>query len=99
MPGKRKGTMDIREILRRIRCGQSDRTIAKETGIDRKTVARYHAWADKQGLLEGELSSLPELQRLVEELNQATSPLSSRTANWYSSCVNRGSRLRRFTNG
>ena len=55
MPGKRKDTMDIREIVRRIRQGQSNRAIAKEIGIDRKTVGRYHTWAREQGLLDGEL--------------------------------------------
>ena len=68
MPGKRKDTMDIREILRRIRQGQSDRAIAKEVGIDRKTVGRYHTWAREQGLLDGELPALGELQRLVKEI-------------------------------
>jgi DNA-binding NarL/FixJ family response regulator len=29
MPGKRKETMDIREILRRLRQGRSNRTVAK----------------------------------------------------------------------
>ena len=75
MPGKRKDTMDIREIVRRIRQGQSNRAIAKEIGIDRKTVGRYHTWAREQGLLDGELPALDELQRLVEGiLNNDTPP-------------------------
>ena len=41
MPGKRKRTMDIREMLRHLRQGQSDRAIAATTGVDRKTLARY----------------------------------------------------------
>ncbi|HDD25284.1 MAG TPA: transposase, partial [Chloroflexi bacterium] len=67
--------MDIREIVRRIRQGQSNRAIAKEIGIDRKTVGRYHTWAREQGLLDGELPALDELQRLVEGiLNNDTPP-------------------------
>jgi len=67
MPGKRKETMDIREMMRRLRKGQSHRAIAKAMNVDRKTVGRYHAWAQEQGLLEGDLPSLSDLQRLLEE--------------------------------
>ena len=75
MPGKRKDTMDIREILRRLRKGQSDRAVAKALRVDRKTVGRYHSWAAEQGLLDGPLPSLGELQQLVQEtLNSASPP-------------------------
>jgi hypothetical protein len=67
MPGKRKETMDIREMLRHLQRGQSNRAVAKALGIDRKTVARYRTWATEQGLLKESLPSLSELQRLVEE--------------------------------
>ena len=67
MPGKRKDTMDIREILRRLRKGQSDRAVAKALGVDRKTVGRYRNWAAEQGLLEGSLPPLNELHQLVKE--------------------------------
>ena len=67
MPGKRKETMDIREILRRLRAGQSNRAIAQAMGINRKTVGRYRAWAAKEGLLEGPLVPLGQLQQLLEE--------------------------------
>ena len=52
MPGKRKETMDIREMLRHMRRGQSNRAVAEPMGIDRKTVARYRSWASEQALLE-----------------------------------------------
>jgi transposase len=67
MPGKRKETMDTREILRRLRAGESNRAVARAMGIDRKTVGRYRAWAAKQGLLEGPLPSLGELHQMLEE--------------------------------
>ena len=67
MPGKRKETMDIREMLRRLRKGQSDRAIGKAMKIDRKTVGRYRTWATEQGLLEGALPCLSDLQRLLDE--------------------------------
>ena len=47
--------MDIREFIRHIREGRSDRTIARCLNINRKTVARYRTWAEEQGLLEGRL--------------------------------------------
>ncbi len=42
--------IDVREVLRRWAAGQSQRQIARETGIDRKTVARYIAAALELGL-------------------------------------------------
>ena len=43
---------DIREVLRRYQAGQSTRQIARETGLDRKTVGRYVASATSQGIKE-----------------------------------------------
>jgi transposase len=74
MPGKRKDTMDIREILRRLRKGQSQRTIAKALGIDRKTVGRYHQWAQAQGLLARPLPLSSELHHLLEETLSSPPP-------------------------
>ena len=74
MPGKRKETMDIREMLRHLRRGQSNRAVAEAMGIDRKTVARYRSWASEQGLLEDCLPPLSELQELVEETLSSSPP-------------------------
>jgi transposase len=75
MPGKRKETMDVREILRHLRLGQSNRAVAKALGIDRKTVSRYRTWATEQELMEGPLPHLSDLHKLVEEtLNSAPPP-------------------------
>jgi transposase len=59
--------MDVREILRRMREGQSNRAIARATGVNRKTVGRYRAWAAKHRVLEGGLPSLDELHQLLEK--------------------------------
>jgi transposase len=59
--------MDIRELLVHIRAGSSDRQIQRDTGIDRRTANRYREWAKAQGLLEGRLPSLEELQALAEK--------------------------------
>jgi transposase len=41
---------DVREVLRRRQAGQSARRIARETGLDRKTVGRYLDQANEHGL-------------------------------------------------
>lgn len=74
MPGRRKHSMDIREFIRHIREGRSDRAIADTLGVNRKTVARYRAWALEQGLLEGDLPELGDLQRLLDETINAPPP-------------------------
>ena len=42
---------DVSEVLRRWQTGQSARRIARETGLDRKTVARYLKEAQEGGLV------------------------------------------------
>jgi transposase len=66
--------MDIREILRRLQKGESARAVAKAMGINRKTVGRYRSWAVEQGLLEGALPSLEELQQLLHETLNSKAP-------------------------
>jgi transposase len=88
MPGKRKETMDIREMLRRFQQGQSNRAIAKDLGINRKTVSRYHAWAIEQGLLAGPLPSLSDLHQLLgETLNNPSPPQNTSTVEPYREMV------------
>src|SRR6185369_866746 len=41
---------DVREVLRRRQAGQSARRIARETGLDRKTVGRYLDQAGEHGI-------------------------------------------------
>jgi len=66
--------MDVREMLRHLRQGQSNRAVAKVMGIDRKTVARYRTWAGEQGLLEEPLLPLGKLHQLVEETLSSPPP-------------------------
>ncbi len=54
--------MDVREILRQIRAGESDRAIGRNLSINRATVKKYRAWAQGEGLLEGELPPIETLQ-------------------------------------
>jgi transposase len=57
--------MDIREILRRLRENHSDRRIAKDLNLNRRTVKRYHDWALAESLLSGEL---PDHETLATKL-------------------------------
>lgn len=48
--------IDVKEVLRRWQAGHAERRIARETGLDRKTVGRYVRWAVELGLpRDGEL--------------------------------------------
>ena len=59
--------MDVYEILRLVKLGKSNRTIASALDIDRKTVGKYRAWAEALGLLTGDMPSREELHRRLEE--------------------------------
>ena len=61
--------IDVREILRRWQAGQSARTIARESGTDRKTVVRYVGAAEGCGVdRESELTDdvVAEVARRVQ---------------------------------
>jgi len=66
MSERRLKLMDIREMIRHIREGRSDRQIGKDLGVDRRTVKRYRKWAEEQGLLAGEL---PDHESLLKTLD------------------------------
>src|SRR5574337_1437953 len=59
--------MDVREILRQLRAGESERAISRSMGIDRATVKRYRTWAQHKGLLAENLPPIEELERLLKE--------------------------------
>jgi transposase len=88
MPGKRKETMEIREMLRRFQQGQSNRSIARDLSVNRKTVDRYRTWAVEQELLEGPLPPLGDLHKLLEEtLNSPSPPQNTSTVEPYRDLV------------
>jgi transposase len=66
--------MDIRELVRHLQRTASDRAVARELGVHRKTVQRYRAWAAAQGLLEGLVPPVEEMQALVARTFVPTSP-------------------------
>jgi transposase len=73
--------MDIREILRRLREKHSDRRIAKDLKVNRRTVQRYRAWASAENLLSGDL---PDHETLLARLPaEPTPPQNSSSAEPY----------------
>jgi transposase len=67
--------MEILELIRLLRAGESDRGIVAVLGLNRRTVARYRVWAREQGLLSGPLPTSAALhQRLEATLPGVTPP-------------------------
>ena len=68
-------TMDVMELVRLLRMGESDRSIAGCLGHTRRSIARYRAWAQEQGLLQQEaMPTLAALHRLLAETLPAPVP-------------------------
>jgi len=51
-----------------VQCGQSDRAIAQDLGVDRKTVGEYRRWAQETGVFPESGETLPSEQQLVQRL-------------------------------
>jgi transposase len=66
MAGTRMNLMDIRDLIRRLRATPNDSHIQRDTGLNRRTIRRYRAWARQQGLLAGALPSVEDLAQLVQ---------------------------------
>lgn len=64
--------MNVQTVLHRLRAGESDRRIARALKLDRKTIAKYRAWAEEQHLLTG---PLPDLATLYAELQDSWGPV------------------------
>lgn len=67
MAGRRLGTLDVREMIRRFQAGETDRAIARALGVARRTVSRYRGLLEAAGLLEGPLPPPEELDRWLKE--------------------------------
>jgi transposase len=67
MAGRRKNNMEIREIVRQLRAGESIHAIARNTGLHRKTIRRYKRWAERAGLLSGAEFPARQLEELASE--------------------------------
>ncbi len=67
MAGKRCKVLDIREMLRCMRQGRSNRRIAAIIGCSRNTVRNYRTWLKSEGLLTSEVA-LPTAAELQARL-------------------------------
>src|SRR5262245_55786731 len=63
MAGRRTSLMDIRTVVRYLRATPNLSAIGRATGLNRRTIRRYHRWARAQGLLDP-TRPLPELEAL-----------------------------------
>jgi len=80
MANRRITTMDMVELVRLLRAGESDRTIGTLVGHNRRTVGRYRQWAAAQGFLEGALPTAGDLhQRLAATLPRLLPPQQTST--------------------
>jgi transposase len=80
--------MEIMEMVRHLRAGESERKISQVLGLSRNTVARYRAWAKAEGFLEGELPDLARLEQARVKLGGERKPGAvmgqGRVAGWQS---------------
>ncbi len=42
-------TVDVRELIRHLRCGETDRAVSRALNVARKTVGRYREIAQEEG--------------------------------------------------
>lgn len=88
MAGRSIELMDVRELLRHLQATTNLSAIQRATGLNRRTLLRYRAWATEQGLLAGPLPPLEELQRLVARtLTPPTPPQTVSTVEPYRDLV------------
>ena len=74
MANRRISIVDLVELVRLLRAGESDRTLTRVLRHNRRTIARYRVWAQEQGLLvEG--SELPSAATSPHQLRAATLPV------------------------
>jgi hypothetical protein len=66
--------LEIRELIRQVQLGDTDRRIARDLQVSRKTVRKYRAGAQQHNVLVG--GSLPDAATLHAQL-KATLPVSA----------------------
>ncbi len=54
--------LEIRELIRRVQLGETDRRIARDLQVSRKTVSKYRAWAEQHDVGSGPLPDAATLQ-------------------------------------
>ena len=72
---RRKNIVEIMAMLQHLRAGASNNQIKKELKVSRHTARAYRQWAAENGLLEGALPPIEEVERLrAESFGQALPP-------------------------
>lgn len=76
MAGRTVPVHDIRELLRHLQVTPNNSAVQRATGLNRRTIARYRAWAAQHGLLDPAqaLPPLEALQQLVTATLTLTPP-------------------------
>ena len=72
--------IDVREVLRRWAAGHSNRKIARETGTDRGTAARYIRFAEQLGLARDHEFTEAEVHAVAQCVQSR--PLLDRSGEW-----------------
>ncbi len=67
--------LDIREIVRLARAGESNREMARLLHCGRNTVDKYRRWAEQHQLLSGDLPIPDEVAHLLEQARPPASGL------------------------
>jgi transposase len=74
MAGRSLDLMDLRDLVRRLHTTTNDSAIQRDTGLHRRTIRRYRAWAHQQGLLDGPLPAMEDLAQLAAQTLQLPAP-------------------------
>src|SRR5580658_9056034 len=80
MPYRELTMIDVKEVLRRCSAGHGERRIGRETGIDRKTAARYIASAERLGLVRGHVMTDDDAHAVAQCVQSR--PLVAPSAEW-----------------
>jgi transposase len=59
--------LEIAEVVRLLRAGESDRKIVELLGLNRRTVAKYRTWAQEHNVLDGAVLPARKLQELLDQ--------------------------------
>ncbi len=71
---RRIRVLEIAEVVRLLRAGESDRRVVDLLGLNRRTVAKYRRWAGAHGLLNGAMPAARTLQELLDQTLPTTVP-------------------------
>lgn len=66
--------LEIRELIRRVQLGDTDRRIARDLQVSRKTVRKYRAWAQQHEVLTGPLPDAATLQAQLKTTLPVSTP-------------------------